>query len=162
MTFNLTPWLSSPMRLHQVESELQEYAIWYSHSKVQRQVGSGQAGADAPKLSVQTLALLAEIQKQQPVTGDSFEAIMARLKQIGETAPTVTVTLAASPSEGLKKTIVGWLREQVNPNALVTFQINSAILGGLVVRLGSHLYDWSFRRQILDKKGQFAEVLNRV
>lgn len=162
MTFNLTPWLSSPMRLTQVEGELQQYALWYAHSKIQRQVGAGNSTADAPKLSVPTLALLAEVQKEQAITGDSFDDIIARLKTITQTAPSVTVTLAAAPSEGLKQTIVSWMRTQVDPNALVTFQLNSAMLGGLVVRLGSHMYDWSFRRQILDKKGQFAEVLNRV
>ncbi len=162
MTFDLTPWLSSPLRLKQVIIELQAYSQWYMHNKVQRQVGAGRPSTDVPKLSVPALALLARVQQGQPVSGESFEDIIARLKQIGDTAPAVTIILAAMPSEGLKQTIVQWLRDQINSNTLVTFQLNSGLLGGMVVRLGSHIYDWSFRRQILEQKQHFAEVLSRV
>jgi F0F1-type ATP synthase delta subunit len=162
MTFNLTPWLNSPMRLGQVIAELQDYALWYAHNKIQRQFDDVKPSADTPKLSVQSLALLAQIQKEQPVKGESFDEILVRLTQISQTAPVVTVTLAAIPSEGLKQAIVQWLRDHIDPNVLVAFQLNSALLGGLVVRLGSHIYDWSFRRQIVEQKNRFAEVLNRV
>ena len=50
----------------------------------------------------------------------------------------------------------------VAPDVLVNFQFNATILGGMVVRYGSHVYDWSFRRQILAKRDTFPEVLRRV
>ena len=87
-----------------------------------------------------------------------LEELEARLK----TAPRATITLAAMPSEGMKRDISTWMRQNIEPSLLMEFSYNSALLGGMVIRIGSHIYDWSFRRQILVSAGEFTKVLRRV
>jgi F0F1-type ATP synthase delta subunit len=45
---------------------------------------------------------------------------------------------------------------------LVTVRFNSTIAGGMVVRLGSRMYDWSWRRLLMEQRSNYAEVLRRV
>jgi F0F1-type ATP synthase delta subunit len=84
------------------------------------------------------------------------------LEDFSDSAPRVTVTLAAPAPNSLKQTIALWFRENIAPNTLVNFKFNSTILGGMVVVYGSRIYDWSFRRQILVSREKFPEVLRNV
>jgi len=62
----------------------------------------------------------------------------------------------------IQKNLVNWCRENIAPNILITFQFNATLLGGMVIRHGSNIFDWSFRRQILAARNNFPEVLRRV
>jgi F0F1-type ATP synthase delta subunit len=44
----------------------------------------------------------------------------------------------------------------------VNFNYNRSLLGGMVVRAGSRVFDWSFRRQIIGAEEKFTEVFHRV
>jgi F0F1-type ATP synthase delta subunit len=70
--------------------------------------------------------------------------------------------LAAPPSNGIKKTLVAWCRKNIATDILVNFDFNSTLLGGMVVRYGSHVFDWSFRRKILEEHSKFPGVLRNV
>jgi F0F1-type ATP synthase delta subunit len=74
----------------------------------------------------------------------------------------MTITLAAPATTGIKKQLTAWCRDNVAPDVLVRFEFNQTLLGGMVVRFGSHIYDWSLRRQILDGRTKFPEVLRNV
>lgn len=84
------------------------------------------------------------------------------LEQRLANAPIFYITLAAMPTDGLKQNIVTWFINSVSPEAMVEFDYNSALLGGMVVRTGSRIHDWSLRRKILSQANNFAEVLHRV
>ncbi len=162
MKVELSSWLYSSTRLILVINELQTYANWYGHEDIRGRVGLGIQVENAPKLSVASLELLADIQKEQTITGATFDELIAALQKIREEAPTITMVLAGIASEPVKQRLVGWVRQEISHQALVTFQCDSTLLGGLVVRMGSHVYDWSFRKKILDQKDEFTKVLNRV
>lgn len=101
-------------------------------------------------------------QARKTLTDKSLDELIAALENYANSAPQFTIILAAPPPAGLKKTIVAWCRDNVAPNLLVNFQFNSTLLGGMVVRSGSHVYDWSFRRRILDNRAKFPEALRNA
>lgn len=161
MKLQLESSISSPQDLKSVILEIREYARWYSHNSIKKQVRAGHA-ADQPELSSAANALVHSWAAKNPLSTRSLDGLIAALQEYQETAQQMTITLAAPPTSGLKKTLVAWCRENIAPDVLVNFQFNATILGGMVVRYGSHIFDWSFRRQILDARTNFPEVLRRV
>ena len=91
-----------------------------------------------------------------------LDELIATLEVYRKTATTVTITLAAPATSEIKKTLVNWCRHNISADILVSFQFNATILGGMVVRHGSRVFDWSFKRQILAARANFPEVLRRV
>ncbi len=73
-------------------------------------------------------------------------------------APTVHVLLASMPNRTVKRQFSQWFREQIHPLVLLTFAARTDLGGGAVVQAGSHLYDLSFRRGIIDNKKRLTEI----
>ena len=164
MKLPLEESVSSPQDLKEVIREVREYARWYSHTAVKKRLRLriGHKAAAAPLVSPAAMDVIRTWAAKNPLSQKSFDQLLAMLETYARTAPQLTVTLAAPASTGLKKTIVAWFRQNVSPNMLITFQFNSVLLGGMVVRSGSHVFDWSFRRQILESRQHFPEVLRHV
>lgn len=157
MKLKLPDSVASPQDLISLQLEVQEYAQWFAHAAIKKKVASKDIEG-APVMSPATT----EILRAYVTDKASLDELAGALKAYGATAPVISITLAAPPSQGLKAMIVGWCRQNITPNALVTFQFNATLLGGMVIRSGSHIFDWSFRRQILDARAKFPEVLRRV
>lgn len=153
--------ISSRQDLTALILEIREYAKWYGHVSVKQQVGVGQMG-EPPAVSDAAAEMLAGLNSGQPVTRELLDKLIEDLEEFGNNAPTLSITLAAPASNPLKAQLVGWCRETIAPDILVNFRFNSTLLGGMVIRYGSRIYDWSFRRQILTNRAKFAEVLRRV
>lgn len=161
MKIKLPNNVSSAQDLKALTGEIKEYSRWYSHNAIKKQVG-GKVSSDQPALSPSAVELLNSWGAEKPLSQESINELIEGLVLFSAHAPSLAITLAAPPPNSLKITLVAWCRENIAPDALVTFQFNATLLGGMVVRSGSHIYDWSFRRQILEARGRFPEVLRRV
>lgn len=153
--------LSTPQDLEAVTQELREYARWFAHNAVKKRLKVKRTSPE-PTLSPAARTLVRWADANQGLSTASLDALIATLEDYKNTAPQLSITLAAPVSGNLHRNLVAWCREHVAPNVLVNFQFNAAILGGIVVRSGSHVYDWSFRRAILENREKFPEVLRRV
>jgi hypothetical protein len=158
--FNLPPEVYSIQQLDAVIGELTTFAKQAGQAAVKTKV-SGKATAIAAEFSPEALAVVkaAGKDRQKP---DELAALAEELSKLRDTAPQIHITLAAMPAEGLKKQLATWLRQNLSPQALVTFGYHTALLGGMVVRTGSRTFDWSFRRQILAAAPKFAAGLHHV
>ena len=141
--------------------EVHEYANWYAHESVKAQVKAKES-SPSPTLSSSTLELLRNWKAEQQISGESLELLIKTLEQYVSNSPTMTITLAALPTSSLKTALVNWCRTNVAPDILVSFRFNTSLLGGMVVQYGSHIFDWSFKRKILENRKIFPEVLRRV
>ena len=140
----------SPQDLRALGSELQDYSRQLRHQAVKQKVAGGRAGggqAGASELSPGAATLLRSAGLAAAATPKQLEQLIAQLAAEEQRLPRIDITLAAPPSAGLKRTLTIWCRSHLQPNVLVSFHFNRTILGGMVVRSGSHIYDWSFRRQ---------------
>jgi hypothetical protein len=176
-TLTLSDSVSSPQDVAALLDEVRSYARWASHSLIKQRVVSRPATVQAnatdetaPVLTPGAKILLAAWAAQtaddgsgsRALTPASLDALVEELQAIIETAPTLSITLAAPPSASIKKSLVAWCRTNIAADALISFSFNATLLGGMVVRFGSHVYDWSFRRQILENRNKIPEVLRRV
>lgn len=153
--------VSSPQDLKALVLDVHEYAKWFAHASIKKRVAGGQMPAQ-PELSPAATELLQAWAAKGQMTQESLDKLIAELNDFEEKAPQIAITLAAPPSNGIKKTLVSWCRSNIAPDILVNFDFNSTLLGGMVVRYGSHVFDWSFRRTILEERAKFPGVLRNV
>lgn len=161
MKFRLPDSISSPQDLTALILEVQEYTRWYTHESIKKQAGAKNK-SDPPATSPATAEVIRAWEAKQPLSRERLETLVHTLTEYKASAPSLTLTLAAPPTRAVKAELVAWCRKNITPNILVTFQFNSTLLGGMVVRSGSHVFDWSFRRQILENRAKFPEVLRHV
>ncbi|TAL14770.1 hypothetical protein EPN95_01840 [Patescibacteria group bacterium] len=158
---NLPDEVASIQDLTSLILEIREYIKWFSHNAILERV-SKKRTTKPIALSPSATKLLQEWEKLQPITTRSLDELLDTLNIYRNNAPTLSITLAAPVTNDIKQTLISWSRKNIAPNVMVTFGFNATILGGMVVHLGSRIFDWSFRRQILASRQNFAEVLRRV
>jgi hypothetical protein len=161
MKLQLQDSLSSHQDLKTVISEIQKYAHFFAQSAIKKQV-IGNGSIEQPPISADSAGLIGQWHGDKPITQKSLDELVAVLEEFASKAPNITITLAAPPPGQLKKELLTWCRKNISSDILVDFNFNSTILGGMVVRYGSHIFDWSFKRQILAGRDKFPEVLRHV
>ena len=161
MQLNIPETVTSPQDVQALQMDIRTYAKWYSHVSIKARV-ENEAAPQPPALSVEAIQVIRDWSTGHALTTESIDDLIKALDDYLRIAPVLTITLAAPPAAGLKKTLTVWCRQNLASHALIRFKFNATILGGMVVQCGSHIYDWSFRRQLLDARGNFAEVLRRV
>ncbi|MGH7157436.1 MAG: F0F1 ATP synthase subunit delta [Candidatus Saccharimonadales bacterium] len=141
--------------------EVRRYGQWAAQNSVKDKV-LGKSDLTRPQISLAASQLITQWADGKNLTQKSLDELVTELEDYEATAPYVSITLAAPPPNALKQQLVSWFRDNVRPDILVDFKFNSTMLGGMVVSCGSHVYDWSFKRQILAARDKFPEALRHV
>lgn len=162
MKIKLDPSVASPQDLQALTRELHDYARWLGTNIIKKQVHARRPAPDQPQLSPAAKAVLHDWCLDHPLTRAGIDQLAVELERSLKSAKVLTITLAAPPTGGITKPLTGWCRDNISPSVLVRYEFNQNLLGGMVVRYGSRIYDWSFRRQILEGRGKFPEVLRHV
>lgn len=163
MALKLPKSIASAQDLAAVSSEIRRYSNWYNHEAIKQRVsGKAQSHASEQPISAAGSEIIRSWFGPKKPNRSGFDSLIKQLDLYEKNAKNITVTLAAPAPASLKATLVEWFRENVSSQSLVSFRINSTILGGMVVQYGSRVFDWSFRRQIIEKSANFAEVIRRV
>jgi len=158
---NLQNSVSSRQDLKALILELRGLARWLSQASTKQRFSKA-ALAEQPAVSAPAQDLINQWQAGKAIDQKSLEALIAELEAYEADAPSVGITLAAPAPRPLKNALVDWCRQNIGPDILVDFKFNSTMLGGMVISYGSHVFDWSFKRQILAARDKFPEVLRSV
>ncbi|QQS21903.1 F0F1 ATP synthase subunit delta [Candidatus Saccharibacteria bacterium] len=161
MVYNLPATISSKEDLMSLIIEIRGYAKWFNQYVIAERVQT-QYTQPQPELSPAAIEILKLARSADGMTSASLEALIAQLETTKAQAKVMTITLAAPATNEVKKALVAWARSNIAPDILISFRFNSTLLGGMVVRFGSRIFDWSFRRTILNERYRFGEVLTRV
>ncbi len=161
MKIKLPDSISSSQDVAALSLEISEYARWFYHNSVKDRTKSKHVSLP-PTLSPSALDLVREATSGKLLSQTTLDALIEKLDKYKSGAPTITITLAAPATADIKVNLVAWCRKNLEPDMLVNFKFNGLLLGGMVIRYGSHIFDWSFRRQILENRHKFPEVLRRV
>ena len=161
MKVQLPDTVSSAQDLAALTNEVRDYAKWFAHNAIKERVHAKNA-TPPPALSPGALELVRSAGSSKLLSSQSLDQLIAGLEAAKNSADSVTITLAAPATSSVKQALVRACRENIADNALVTFKFNSGLCGGMVIHYGSHVFDWSFRRQILENRNRFTEVLRRV
>ncbi len=135
--------ICTPTDLTALVLEIREYSQWYEHEYIKRRAGSASPVSNQPVLSVTTASFLRTISQNGALQPAQLEALVSELEHHKQIAPTIAITLAAPATEVVKKSLTAWCRKELSPDILVSFEFNRGLLGGMVVRYGSHVHDWS-------------------
>lgn len=90
------------------------------------------------------------------------EKLLRELEAIRDKAPAVHLMMAALPNRDLKRKLTEWFRSEIHPYTLLTFATRADMGGGVIIQAGSHVYDFSFRQQILGHKARISEIFKSV
>lgn len=161
MNSTLPASISSPKDLSLLILDIKKYAKWYlqyynaSKTKVKY-------SAPQPEISKTASELIIFWDKQKPLTPTSLDTYIKLLEKMSRTAPVLTITLADPASAEIKEALSKWCRENLNSEVLISFQYSSSILGGMILRTGSKIYDWSFRKKLTDNTKTFTRILDNA
>lgn len=100
--------------------------------------------------------------EQEIWTPELIDEVARRLETIKSTAPMVRVTLPGLPSPKLRIELVSWFRKEIHPQVLVSFSLNRLLAGGMVLRAGSSIYDFSFSGALLKQRSKLADMFRGV
>lgn len=161
MRVQLPSDVSSQQDLAALIIEIRGYSKWFAANAIKARVHAKNA-TPPPTLSDGALELVRAASGKKLLDATQLEDLVSSLESLRASASTITITLAAPATSGVKKQLVASCREHIASDALVTFKFNASILGGMVISYGSHVFDWSFRRAILANRAHFSEVLASV
>lgn len=162
MKIKLPASIVSAQDLTLVIREIQEYTAWATHETIKHKTGTKKPMTAQPELSPAALQIVNEWGRAQGSSADSYRQLTEALERDLRTASTITITLAGPAPQHVKENIVSWCRTTLSDKVLVTFQYNRTLLGGMVVRAGSKIFDWSLHRQLMNHGREFTEVLKNV
>jgi hypothetical protein len=152
--------LYSPDQLSAMVIELRGHASSLRDAAVRAKATNATVGAPS-----HTSALLLGTLKSAGISATDqpgAEKLLKELEAIRDKAPAVHLMMAALPNRELKRKLTEWFRSEIHPFALLTFATRADMGGGVVIQAGSHVYDFSFRQQILGHKHRIAEIFKNV
>ncbi len=152
--------LYSPDQLGAIILELRSYIAALHDALVRDQVAHTQNVA-APHTSALLMGVLRSA-NVSPTDQAEVEKVLKELEAIRSKAPAAHLMMAALPNRELKRRLVEWFRDEIHPYMLLTFATRTDIGGGVVIQAGSHIYNYSFREQILGHKNRISEIYNSV
>ncbi|HPF30917.1 MAG TPA: F0F1 ATP synthase subunit delta [Candidatus Saccharibacteria bacterium] len=161
MKFRLPDSLSSPQDLTDLLFEIKEYAKWKSHNDILRRAGSKRT-SKPPEISKTASEVLNDWSKIKSIDNEGIQELVNTLNTISIKSPQINITLAGPAPGDLKKKLIGWFRDNINPDILITFDFNKTILGGMILRSGSKIFDWSFKKYIMASREKLIEEINSV
>jgi hypothetical protein len=156
VSLKLPASIVSEQDLSSLSVEIHDCVKWLSHEAIKKKSGSKVAGSP-PHMSEAAAQLIHEYGASQ----EKLDELVLDLEQLLKSARIVTITLPVYPSTTLKLQLVTWFRKEVSDDVLLNFSSNRALLGGMVIRVGSRVFDWSYRRLVLDAEDKFTEVFHR-
>lgn len=151
--------LYSPEQLSAVIIELRGYNGALRDTAVRARAVHATPGA--PHASALLLAVMHEADMSATDPAQT-EKLLKELEAIRDKAPTAHMMMAALPNRDLKRKLTDWFRTEIHPFALLTFATRADIGGGFILQAGSHVYNYSFREQLLSHKHRISEIYNSV
>lgn len=161
MSIKLPEEINSAEDLKAVLEELRDFRTYFRHSEIKAKSGKNHT-SDGPDLSMAAAKLLSQAKNKKQLTMSELEQLLSELELIYSKAPKIRIVLAAAATPPVKKRLADWIRSNISDQAFIDFRYDSTILGGMIIACGSHIYDWSLRREIIASKDKMKEVIAHV
>jgi hypothetical protein len=156
--FELPAAVYSPQLLESVTYDIEHYLEWYRQAAVQKKVGA--KPDPEPTHSAETVLVIEAWLAGKTPTLESLEALVEELRSLN--LPEVHVMLAALPNRHQRETLVSWFRANISPHLLLSFVADRNLGGGLVVRTPNHVYDFTWKQQLLSGRDKLAGIIRHV
>jgi hypothetical protein len=158
MAFELPSAIYSPQLLESVIYDLQYYLDWIRQNQIRKQVGA--KPKEEPNHSDETVLVIEAWLAGKKPTIESIEALLTDLKNLE--LPEVHIMLAALPNRAQREKLVSWFRTNATPHLLVSFVADRNLGGGIVVRTPNHVFDYTWKQELVANRDKLAGILKRV
>jgi hypothetical protein len=158
MAFELPGAVYSPQLLESVTYDIQQYLDWYRQNQIRAKVGA-KPKAEPNHSDETVLVIEAWLDGKRP-TIESLEGLVKHLKELK--LPEIHVMLAALPNLSQRASLVDWLRANTKPQILVSFIADRNLGGGIVVRTPNHVFDYTWKQELIAGRDKLAGILKRV
>lgn len=138
--------------LERIDNEMTSASIRANH---------GGTVGNQPDLSETMIEFLSVNQLQ---IGDSKQRsrLIAEMRKLKNTAPTIHMTFAAAADPASIKQIVSWLRESIHPQSVVTIGLQPDLIGGIYLRTANKVFDLSVRAQLAGSRHLLVESVEAL
>lgn len=82
-----------------------------------------------------------------------------KLQQILKVAPLLHISFAAEPSPRIVDTILGWIRSNIHPYALLQIGLQPTIAAGCVLRTNNQIFDMSLRSNLQKQESYMVRLI---
>ena len=161
MKLSLSEDIISSEDLRSVIEELKDYQGFIRHAQIKSRSTKRSSGS-GPDLSRPAADMLSAAMEHHPLNLEELDHLSGELEKMYQSSPKIKIILAAVPTNGIKKQITTWVRQNVDAGMLIDFSYNQALLGGMIMTAGSRIFDWSLRRVILAAQPSLNEMIAHV
>lgn len=88
--------------------------------------------------------------------------LLAALRQLKHSLPTVHVTFASAADRQSLQRIVEWLRGSIHPHAVIMVGLQPSLVGGVYIRTSNRVFDFSIRKQLAGQRGTLVKELEAL
>lgn len=157
MSISLPATVASRQDVARLRTEVERYRAWIRQYKnaMKRDIHYQH---EQPALSDAATILI----RQWLEANQTLDTLITELEKLAKTAPSITLTLAGPAPASVQAQLVGWARSRLSEQMLVEFRWNAQILGGIVARTDTSIYDWSHRQLLIASREKLVERLLHV
>ena len=148
--------------LRSVIEELKDYQGYIRHGHIRQHVSKRAGAKSSPDLSRGASEMLSQAMEHHPLNLTELDHLISELEAMYAKALKLKIILAAVPNGSIKRQLSAWVRQNLNDYALIDFDYNQSLLGGMVVMIGSRIFDFSLRRGLLSSQPKLNEMIANV
>ncbi len=83
-----------------------------------------------------------------------------QMRRLKDHAPVVQMTFAADVDPETLTWLASWTRQNLHPQALLQVGLQPGLVGGVYIRTPNHVYDFSLRGRLREKRGAIREAID--
>lgn len=140
-------------------NELEQVENDYITARVQARTG---LAAELQPSLTETLTDLLMINHLQIANDHHRQEVVRQLRALKDSAPAVHLAFASAVDKNSLREIVGWLRQSVHPQAVVSVGLQPDLIGGVYIRTPNKVHDLSVRAQLAGHRGLITEKLEAL
>jgi hypothetical protein len=148
--------------LRSVIEELKDYQDFIRHGHIRQHVSKRAGSKSGPDLSRGASEMLSQAMEHHPLNLEELDHLISELEAVYIKALQLKIILAAVPNGAIKRLLTSWIRQNLNDYSLIDFSYNQSLLGGMVVMIGSRIFDFSLRRELLVAQPKLNEMIADV
>lgn len=88
--------------------------------------------------------------------------MLQELRRLKDQAPVVHMTFATTVKNEVLVKLISWLREKIDPQALIDVGLQPGLIGGVHVRTTNKVFDLSMRSQLADGRKIILKELEAI
>jgi len=155
----LPPSLVSKIDLSRLVTEVERVDNELTAAEVRAKGNGGKAAQ--PVLSQQLVDFL-QANDTSLSDGQTRMELIKQLRQLKDKAPVIHMTFAVTADVASLQYIAQWLRQEIDPQAVVAVGLQPGLVAGVYVRTPNHVHDFSLRGHLAAQREVLAKELGAL